>query len=154
LWGRAAGRCEFSGCNRPLWKSSVTQEGVNLAQKAHIYSFSAGGPRGNDGISVERLNNIENLMLVCHGCHRKIDQKRDGVRYHVGLLQKMKSDHERRVEIVTGVAADKKSHVLIYGANIVQHKSQLKFLDAAAALFPGHYPADERPIVLGTLNSS
>ena len=50
LWGRAAGRCEFAGCNKPLWKSSVTSERVNIAQKAHIYSFSEGGPRGNDGI--------------------------------------------------------------------------------------------------------
>ena len=46
LWGRAAGRCQFSGCNRLLYKSSVTQESVNLAQKAHIYSFSEKGPRG------------------------------------------------------------------------------------------------------------
>ena len=45
LWGRSAGRCEFAGCNKPLWKSSVTQEGVNIGQKAHIYSFSDCGPR-------------------------------------------------------------------------------------------------------------
>ena len=51
LWGRAAGRCEFAGCNKVLWKSSVTQERVNIAQKAHIYSFSDDGPRGNSGIS-------------------------------------------------------------------------------------------------------
>jgi hypothetical protein len=24
LWGRAAGRCEFAGCNEPLWKSRVS----------------------------------------------------------------------------------------------------------------------------------
>ena len=45
LWGKAAGRCEFNGCNKPLWKSSVTQEQVNIAQKAHIYAFSSDGPR-------------------------------------------------------------------------------------------------------------
>src|SRR5690242_10052212 len=39
LWGRAAGHCEFDGCNRELGKSPVTQERVNLAEKAHIYSF-------------------------------------------------------------------------------------------------------------------
>ena len=36
LWGRAAGRCEFEGCNQELYKSRVTQEPVNIAQKAHI----------------------------------------------------------------------------------------------------------------------
>ena len=24
LWGRVAGRCEFAGCNKPLWKPLVT----------------------------------------------------------------------------------------------------------------------------------
>src|SRR6516165_8039111 len=66
LWGRAAGRCEFAGCNKSLWKSSVTNEPVNIAQKAHIYSFSEDGPRGNDGVSPEDLNSLENLILVCH----------------------------------------------------------------------------------------
>lgn len=37
LWGRAAARCEFSDCNRLLYKSPVTQEAVNLAEMAHIY---------------------------------------------------------------------------------------------------------------------
>lgn len=46
LWGRAGGRCEFAGCNRPLWMSLVTQSEVNVAQKAHIRSFSPYGPAG------------------------------------------------------------------------------------------------------------
>jgi hypothetical protein len=64
LWGKAAGRCEFAGCNTPLWKSPVTQEQVNIAQKAHIYSFSSDGPRGNIGISRDQLRDIGNLILV------------------------------------------------------------------------------------------
>src|SRR5690348_6694056 len=63
LWGCAAGRCEFAGCNKPLWKSSVTSERVNIAQKAHIYSFSDGGPRGNKEVQLENLNSIDNLIL-------------------------------------------------------------------------------------------
>jgi hypothetical protein len=78
LWGKAAGRCEFAGCNKPLWKSSVTQEQANIAQKAHIYSFSQGGSRGNRGIPRKDLNNLRNLMLICHECHIKIDKESDG----------------------------------------------------------------------------
>ena len=40
LWARAAGRCQFHGCNVLLYKSSIDQEMVNLVRKAHIYSFS------------------------------------------------------------------------------------------------------------------
>lgn len=111
LWGRAAGRCEFAGCNKPLWKSSVTSERVNIAQKAHIYSFSEEGPRGNDAVSPGDLNSIDNLILVCHECHQKIDAAVDGGRYPAALLQEMKREHERRIELVTSIDSTRKSHI-------------------------------------------
>jgi hypothetical protein len=154
LWGRAAGRCEFAGCNKALWKSSVTQEQVNTAQKAHIYSFSAGGPRGNRGIAEEDLNCLANLLLVCHECHQKIDDKRDGGRYTVSLLKQMKFEHEQRIEQTTGIITSKRSHILMYGANIGDHSSPLKYDDAASALFPARYPASDTPVNLMTVNSS
>ena len=103
LWGRSAGRCEFAGCNKPLWKSSVTQERVNIAQKAHIYAFSANGPRARASIPVSVLNSVDNLMLVCHECHQKIDRRSDGGRYKAPLLQQMKATHEERIQRVTGI---------------------------------------------------
>ena len=152
LWGRAAARCEFSGCNKPLWKSPVTQEGVNIAQMAHIYSFSVSGPRGNAGIADEDLNSLENLLLVCHACHRKIDQKEDGGRYSPQLLQQMKVSHERRIELVTGIDPGRQSHVLLYGANVGDHHPALSFQDAASAMFPDFYPANDLAIELSMLN--
>lgn len=153
LWGKAAGRCEFAGCNRPVWKSSVTQESINVAQKAHIYSFSALGPRGNEGIGKEELNDVGNLMLLCHECHRKVDKEDDGGRYPATLLRRMKDDHERRIELITGIVEKKKSHILLYGANIGDHSSPLSYGEAAPALFPIRYPATDVPIELGTVNS-
>ena len=105
LWGRSAGRCEFAGCNKPLWKSTVTQERVNIAQKAHIYAFSSRGPRARRGIPVSVLNSVDNLMLVCHECHQKIDRRRDGGRYKAPLLFQMKATHEQRVQRVSGISA-------------------------------------------------
>ena len=154
LWGKAAGRCEFNGCNKPLWKSSVTQEQVNIAQKAHIYAFSNDGPRGNQEIPKERLNDLDNLILVCHECHEKIDQTNDGGRYTVPLLQAWKAEHERRIELVTGIDPRKKSHILLFGANIGEQGSPLKYADTAPALFPERYPADDKPIELGMVNSA
>jgi hypothetical protein len=154
LWGRAAGRCEFGGCNQPLWKSRVTQEQVNIAEKAHIYSFAGLGPRGNLGVSAADLHNLSNLMLVCRACHRKIDKKLDGGRYTVSLLQQMKVAHERRIEVVSAIAAEKSSHVLLYGANVGDHSSPLNYVQAAVALFPNRYPAADRAIELSVHNSS
>jgi hypothetical protein len=153
LWGRAVGCCEFWGCSTPLWKSLVTQEGVNRAQRAHIYAFSGEGPRGHRGISASRLNDFDNLMLVCHGCHRKMDRHKDGGRYSASLLKEWKTAHERRVEIVTGIDPAKKSTVLLYQVNIGRHSKPLAYHDAASALFPRMHPADDHGIRLGTVNS-
>lgn len=154
LWGRAAGRCEFAGCNTPLWKSSVTQEIVNIAQKAHIWAFSGDGPRGNKGIPNKNLNDFDNLLLVCHECHRKIDKEKDGGKYTVALLKAMKADHERRIEVVTGVNPKKKSQIVLYWANIEDHTALLNYDDSAEALFPQFYPVDDKPILLGTSDST
>jgi hypothetical protein len=100
------------------------------------------------------LNSLANLLLVCHECHQKIDDKPDGGRYTVALLQQMKLEHEKRVEQVTGISSTKKSHILMFGANIGEHSSPLKYDDAASALFPARYPANDTPLDLATVNSS
>ncbi|HZS18695.1 MAG TPA: SAVED domain-containing protein [Candidatus Udaeobacter sp.] len=150
MWGRAAGRCEFSDCNRLLYKSSVTQERVNIAQMAHIYSFSAAGPRGRGPYSnnTEGLNDTCNLMLVCYDCHRKIDQDKGGSRYSAMLLKSWKEAHEFRIRVVTDIKASKKSHVLLYGSRVGDERSPLNFNAAAESMFPDWFPADDRPINL------
>jgi len=154
LWGKAGGRCQFRGCNQQLWKSPVTQEPVNIAQKAHIYAFSRAGPRGHKGMPKSRINNVENLMLVCHACHRTIDQDQDGCRYSGDLLQSWKAEHERRIEVVTGVHPDRNSNVVFYGAKIGETDVPQFFNSAAMAMFPEWYPADDRPILLSLMRSS
>ena len=142
LWARAAGRCECAGCNKPLWKSEVSQEAVPVGQNAHIYAFNEGGARGNDGIREEDIHDPSNLILVCYSCHRRIDKDQAGERYSVDLLRLWKLDHEARIERVTGIASALKSHLLVYGANTGAHSVRWSFREAAGALFPDRYPAN------------
>lgn len=154
LWGCAAGRCQFRGCNKPLWKHPETQEAVNIAEAAHIYSFSEDGPRGNGGIDHEDLNTTQNLLLACHDCHKTIDtEQKAGTRYSVGLLQGWKADHQERVELVTGIDPDHKSHVVLYDRAIGGIHSPVRFDRAAAAMFPQRYPAENKGIELATSGS-
>jgi hypothetical protein len=148
LWTCAAGRCEFAGCNRPLYRSPITNERVNISEKAHIYAFSKRGPRGRGPFSknMASLNDAANLMLVCHDCHRKIDTHPD--RYPAELLLRWKAEHEKRIAIVTGINPNKKSHVLLYGANIGDERSNLQPSAANEAIFPDWYPAEEEPTQL------
>lgn len=152
LWARAAGRCQFKGCNRILYRSPVTMEDVNIAEKAHIYFFSESGPRGWGPLMVlnkSSSNNISNLLLVCHDCHKTIDQDKEGIRYSAELLQTWKAEHEERVKRVTGINQDRKSHVVLYGANIGSENSPLQYHLAAEAMFRQHrWPNEDNPLVL------
>jgi len=150
LWGRAAARCEFNDCNKLLYKSPVTQEPVHLAEKAHIYSFSKDGPRGQGKLAAKpaSLNQVSNLMLVCHDCHLKIDRDKKGDRYSADLLKKWKLEHEARVRIASGISANKKSHVVLYGSRIGDENSPLQTEVAFDAMFPDWNPADDRSVNL------
>lgn len=154
LWGAAAARCEFDGCNKKLSRSPVTQERVNIAERAHIWAFSKAGSRGNSGIAKDLTNSEQNLLLMCHDCHRTIDQHKSGGRYTPELLQQWKTDHEARIDLVTGVCPRKRTHVLLYGANIGGYSSPLRMDATAPAVFPSKYPASMTPLAIGTRNSA
>ena len=63
LWIKSGGRCEFRGCNKYLYKDGVTKQPRNLANIAHIVSWTPTGPRGNQN-SEKLATDISNLMLA------------------------------------------------------------------------------------------
>lgn len=153
LWAKSAGRCQFNGCNRILYKSPVTQEPVNISEKAHIYSFSEDGPRGwSEELEADQtqINDIDNLMLLCHDCHKTIDKDIDGDKYSADLLKKWKHEHEQRVFIASNIVIDKTSHVVLYSANIGDEKSPINKSQVFQAMFPDKYPVSDIPISLST----
>lgn len=130
----------------------MTQRELNVAQRAHIRSFSRFGPRGRQGLSKELLNSASNLMLVCHQCHVDIDSGDGPQIYPSELLLHMKRKHEERVELVTGIAADSSSHILLYGSNIGDQSPYLSFRQAATAMMPARFPASRNAFVLQMSN--
>ena len=127
---------------------------MNLSEKAHIYSFSERGPRGWGPFVRSRhgINDVANLLLVCHDCHKTIDQDIDGARYPAPLLRRWKQQHEIRVCVVSGISPSRKSHVVLYGGRIGQQDSPLQPETAIQAMFPEWFPAEERPIKLSMLS--
>jgi len=59
LYGAAAGRCEFQGCNDSVLVHDLTLIRGNFGEKAHIVAFKEDGPRGEDGDRPEDINSIE-----------------------------------------------------------------------------------------------
>jgi hypothetical protein len=153
LWGKAAGRCEYDGCNTPLWLDSLTQTQFNVAYLAHIIADRPDGPRGDPILSDQLKADLTNLMLLCDAHHRLID-KEDVAGHSVERLRNMKTRHEGRIALVGAIAPDKQSHVLLYGANIGAQSSYLHMQKAAEAMVPGWYPAESHALELGLANSS
>ncbi len=151
LWARSAGRCEFDGCNQPLWRDGLTKLEMNFADVAHIIGDSPDGPRGDIVLSYEYRNDANNLMLMCHTHHRMIDTITRT--YSVEALRQMKKAHEARIERLTAITQDKTSHVIIYRGCVGTFQPKIDFQDALVAMNPIRYPADALPIELGLSNS-
>jgi len=153
LWGKAGGRCQYEGCNDALWSDSLTQAEFNSAYIAHIIADKPAGPRGDAILSEQLKSDLSNLMLLCDVHHRLIDiADLDG--HPADLLRSMKERHEQRIELVTALGPEKRSYVVLYGANIGLHNTHLTMSKAAQALLPERYPAEARPITLGVINSA
>ena len=89
LWVKSAGRCQFHGCNEPLWRNGLTLSDGNFAEVAHIVAASESGPRGSEESADLRID-YSNLMLLCQRCHKAIDDDPD--RYTTELLRQWKHE--------------------------------------------------------------
>jgi len=150
LWAKSAGRCEFDGCNKPLWRDGLTQIEMNFGDVAHIIGDRPGGPRGNAVLSVEYCNDVSNLILMCLDHHRMIDEITR--MYSDEILRQMKGVHEERMERLTAIKPDKTSHVLIYRGMIGEHQPKIDYRDTWSAMAPEWYPSSKLPIELGLHN--
>lgn len=152
LWGKAAGRCEYRGCNKSLFRDALTQGEFNQAYIAHIIADVPGGPRG-DAIKSDLLkDDITNLMLMCDEHHRLID-KVEVARHTVVLLMEMKKEHEDRIEKVADINKDMHSHIITYKANVGVHTPVITYESVREFLLPTHYPALPSAIDLSLSNS-
>src|SRR5664280_23740 len=102
VWARAAGRCQYAGCNAALIGDDISgAANANKAYIGHIIADSADGPRGDPILSPKLAHDPDNLMLVCDAHHRVFD--REMVAEHpVDVLMAMKRRHETRIKTVTG----------------------------------------------------
>lgn len=116
LYVKAGGRCEFDGCNKYLIEHHLTHTRGNFAQMAHVVAFSKKGPRGEVTDRPEDINSIENLMLLCHPCHKLIDDNPD--EHSREELEAYKNAHEERVFRLTGIAPDRQTTIVTIKSKI------------------------------------
>lgn len=148
LWFRAAGRCEFKGCNDALDRHGITMDTCDCSECAHIISDSEDGPRGDSKLSNELAKNIENIMLMCPKCHKYIDNE-GAEKYDAETLRAMKKHHETRMRILTGIPEDNQALPVTFGSAIGSSIPIFNFNQLSAAMIPEFYPTKETAIHLG-----
>lgn len=151
LWVLSGARCQFEGCNAPLWRDEVTLQKMNRSYVAHIIAREPNGTRGDEKLSELLAEDIGNLMLLCDAHHRLVDG--DGSEYPVERLREMKRSHEERIATLTALQENRKSHVILYGANVGGHSFPLSWDMAVDAMLPRYYPAEKPAIELSLVNS-
>jgi len=145
VWLKAGGRCQYPGCNIPLWRDDLTLLKMNRAYLAHIVGDKPDGPRGDKDLSDKLKADPSNIMLLCDTHHRIIDKVQ--VKEHpVELLQKFKSEHEERIERQTAIHAAMRTHILLLGTKIGDHRGLVNYEEARDAIMPERYPATESGI--------
>lgn len=106
LWGRAANRCSWPDCDRPLSRDLENSGGaVILGQEAHIVAREDDGPRGKSSLTAAERDDYSNLILLCSDDHTLIDKAPQ--EYTVEYLHKVKDDHEARIRESLGSKVDK-----------------------------------------------
>lgn len=149
---KSAGRCQYRGCNKLLYKDLVTKRNFNQSYIAHIVADEPGGPRGDAFRSKLLAKDINNLMLICDTHHRLVD-KIEVAGHPESLLLEMKKEHEDRIEIVTSIAPNMQSHILTYRANVGVHTREVSYQTVSQYLQPEYYPAEAETIDLSLSNS-
>lgn len=80
IWVQSAGHCEL--CGTDLTYDYRAGRPMRWGEVAHILPASPKGPRGSEGHNETKAqaltNDSNNLMLLCPGCHDKIDRDADG----------------------------------------------------------------------------
>lgn len=140
LWARAAGRCQYRGCNSDLVGDLVAgrQDGI-FGFIAHIVADIEGGPRGDPIRSPQLARSLENLMLMCARHHKLIDL--DAVADHPeAVLLAMKAEHEARIALLAGIDEDRASHVIRFGASIGDNEALVSTQAIFAAMPPERHP--------------
>ncbi len=146
VWGRAAGRCQFKNCRKPLDHDLLSGKfEFNSAYLAHIVASSPKGPRGCSERSHELADDPGNIMLMCDTHHRIIDAKQTRDDYPEHLLLEWKKEHEEWVDLVLSSGPDSRSHILQFSAPIGPNETAVPFDDCVNAILPDRTPAERRP---------
>lgn len=94
LYLLSQGFCYQPRCGVPVLKYETVRQPRKNVETAHIYAFKDGGPRAQQTTPVEDRNSFKNLILLCSGHHKDVDDKDNATHFPPDELMRWKRDRE------------------------------------------------------------
>lgn len=95
LWGRSGNRCAICRQKLVVDQTAADSESV-VGDECHIISSAPNGPRYDHLFDLARVDDLDNLTLLCRVHHKMVDDQHET--YTTQLLQGIKINHEKWVE--------------------------------------------------------
>lgn len=125
----------------------MTLKQLNQSNVAHIIASSPQGPRGDEKLSFELSDDIDNLMLMCPVHHKLIDSNCE--EYSVEILKTMKRKHEEAIELICESAKLEPSTILCFQSPIKGTiKVGVEYKKAVEAVLEKNYPEDSYGVTM------
>ncbi len=100
LFAASAGYCQNPGCSRELFLDAAGQS-VHVAEMAHVFAASEGGPRADPSLSEAQRGSLGNLILLCANCHTMVDKAPDA--FPDDIMLRWKREHAAKLATLFSV---------------------------------------------------
>lgn len=122
LWGASGNIC--ARCKNVVVEDATETDDASLVgEEAHIVSKKEDGPRYDDPLPMAQRDLVANLILLCNGCHKIVDDQVNA--YPADLLRTMKADHEKWVKDTLAPGdPEKRKDDLIYSGYVDEWAAQ------------------------------
>jgi 5-methylcytosine-specific restriction endonuclease McrA len=139
VWARAAGCCVRCHVNL-IGAGSTYLHSVLMGELAHNVgaTASAGSPRAL-AEEIEDREAEENLILLCHSCHRTVDNADHAAYFTTEVLRTMKQEHEGRVRAAASTGGMPQTAALRVGGLVRGAMSMASQRQTADALLADGY---------------
>lgn len=143
VWIRAAGHCEQ--CGSDLTQDFRTGKPTRWGEVAHVVPASPKGPRAPDAYTDEQAQHAtddpENLMLLCPGCHDRIDTDADG--YPLEDLSRTHRDHVNQIRMAASRGETQRAMGVIFLSQHFATENLVRSRDLAEAMLAEGLWADK-----------
>ncbi|WP_062402133.1 hypothetical protein [Limnohabitans sp. 63ED37-2] len=99
LFAASAGYCQNPSCSNELFVDAAGVS-IHIAEMAHVFAATDGGPRTKPALSKEERGAFGNLVMLCANCHTMVDKAPSA--YPDQMMLGWKREHANKLQGLFG----------------------------------------------------